>query len=104
MTTATLTLTAFLLARIAEDEERAQFVHTQQGQIGDHQPASDGYQWHDEYDILYVPPARVLAESEAKRRIVEWMCAWQADVRDEGLRLLALPYADHPDYREEWGV
>lgn len=67
-------------------------------------------------------PARVLAECEAKRRIVaahpvvqhgtdgrgpedEWECrkcyeypaSWCTT-----LRALALPYADHPDYREEW--
>lgn len=55
-------------------------------------------------------PARVLAEVDAKRQIVDGVAgadphgayitgtftAWDA------LRLLALPYADHPDYREEW--
>jgi hypothetical protein len=59
-------------------------------------------------------PARVLAWCEAQRRIVElhpksvhnysndtcfgcgedWPCPT--------LRLLALPYVDHPDYRQEW--
>lgn len=68
-------------------------------------------------------PGRVLAECDAKRRIVEHharvadpegddladLCAvcdangpeaqgWPCDT----LRLLALPYADHPEYREEW--
>lgn len=50
-------------------------------------------------------PARVLAECEAKRRIVA------RHDRDDStsfgqpcqtLRLLALPYADHSDYRPEW--
>lgn len=59
-------------------------------------------------------PARVLAEVEAKRRIV--FLATQipaltakhnpfqndADGWAETLKQLALPYADHPDYREEW--
>lgn len=48
-------------------------------------------------------PARVLAECEAKRRII-------GTLRDEGgdrlfadiFRLLALPLADRPGYREEW--
>jgi len=54
-------------------------------------------------------PARVLAECSAKRRIVELgvctACATEAqpcDHRADTLRLLALPYADHEDYREEW--
>jgi hypothetical protein len=70
-------------------------------------------------------PARVLAEVEAKRRIVECHESWVAgngdticgrcgrehiDGRPGGhfpcqtLRLLALPYADHPDYRQEWSL
>ena len=44
-------------------------------------------------------PARVLAECEAKRQIVQ-------NAQDPGddlfVAILALPYADHPDYREEW--
>lgn len=61
-------------------------------------------------------PARVLAECQAKRRIVKaWASARDAandtgEMRtygeeeglEEALRLLALPYADHPDYRDEW--
>ncbi|MCU1677719.1 MAG: hypothetical protein JWM93_2477 [Frankiales bacterium] len=53
-------------------------------------------------------PARVLAECAAKRRIIEGykyldtdpdlrMHAWTF-----ALRCLAQPYADHPDYRQEW--
>jgi hypothetical protein len=68
-------------------------------------------------------PARVLAEVEAKRQIMECHESWVAgngdticgrcerehiDGRPGGhfpcqtLRLLALPYAGHPDYRQEW--
>jgi len=53
-------------------------------------------------------PARVLAECEAKRRIVDSYRYLTADpeLRMQAwtfaLRCLALPYADHPDYREEW--
>ncbi|MGP4085473.1 DUF6221 family protein [Streptomyces sp. KR55] len=74
-------------------------------------------------------PARVLAEIDAKRRILAehqpdrfgdcTTCAGPEDFDDDAdghrtwsrsakpfpcptLRLLALPYADHPDYREEW--
>ncbi|MGZ4524215.1 MAG: DUF6221 family protein, partial [Mycobacteriaceae bacterium] len=57
-------------------------------------------------------PARVLAECEAKRRIVERyrVCEPNYDegnrletrVLDWTMRLLALPYADHPDYDPAW--
>lgn len=65
-------------------------------------------------------PARVLAECEAKRERVELLTSWAAlcspddwpegdmsgaALSDAGRRLLrieALPYADHPDCREEW--
>ncbi|MFI7607700.1 DUF6221 family protein [Micromonospora sp. NPDC049366] len=47
-------------------------------------------------------PHRVLAEVDAKRRIVD-NCAWV--LKGEAcltLRLLALPFADRPGYRDEW--
>ncbi|MFJ9771217.1 DUF6221 family protein [Kitasatospora sp. NPDC101157] len=54
-------------------------------------------------------PARVVAEVDAKRRILdECEGAVNHDSRgmmsmaDSVLSLLALPYADHPDYRPEW--
>lgn len=51
-------------------------------------------------------PARVLAECEATRRIVEWATTEGHEQWGVGpvLNLLALPYADHPDYRAEWRV
>lgn len=71
MTTATLTLTEFLLARIAEDEAAARAYlddpirddgrFVEMGQIV---RSYDG-------DFLCIEPARVLAECAAKRRIVE---------------------------------
>jgi hypothetical protein len=62
-------------------------------------------------------PARVLADVAVKRRIVdrcqnshETMPSWGSEDYPGGERsglyqavqLLALPYAGHPDYREEW--
>jgi hypothetical protein len=62
------------------------------------------------------PDARVLAEIDSKRRIVDLMAGMLAaaegdsevdhygglDAAEGTLELLALPYADHPDYRDEW--
>lgn len=58
-------------------------------------------------------PARALAEVEAKRRMVDHVSQeledrgadnpwWYSDKLTPILEALALPYADHPDYREEW--
>jgi hypothetical protein len=99
--TATLTLTAFLLARIAEDEERAQFVARQ---IGAQKPFEPWLlSWHDEYDLLCIEPSRALAECEAKRKIVEWAETSSGEWYWESvLNPLAAVYADHPDYDENW--
>jgi len=59
-------------------------------------------------------PARVLADVEAKRRIVESITTYALVPTapltpwhhhgSEVLRLLALPHVGHPDYRAEWAV
>jgi hypothetical protein len=134
----TMTLTGFLLARIAEDEVAARAVpplgyNTDMG--GNRQderwifdrtlPSSaDGMgNWSKHRHSLTTAehfarhdPARVLAECEAKRRIVDVASQYVEpdDTFDAGfkggashvgfntLRALASVYADHPDYREEW--
>lgn len=134
METSTLTLAGFLLARIAEDEAAARAVppldhnfdmggnrQDERFVFGRTLPSSaDGMgNWskhrgpETEAHFSRHDPARVLAECEAKRRIVEH-CTWHStvdgiDYRDfygpeyeTTVRLLALPYADHPDYRDEW--
>lgn len=116
---AVVRLAEFLLARIDGDE-----------QAGRARPSYDegrhegGAAWEldpsPEYLTIYISPGRVLAECDAKRRIIEWhkigandedgSChRWYGDGNDtesdmtcQTLRALALPYADHPDYREEW--
>ncbi len=100
-------LTEFLLARIAEDERAAHRIALPLALTG-----AKG---------AVVGPGRVLAECEAKRRIVARALTLDEQAQSlppdsthtasfEGqalawrvaLRFLALPYADHPDYREEW--
>ena len=113
-----MTLTEFLLARIAEDEADWRAVDV----------ASPDALLHGQR----LAP-RMLADCGAKRRIVnihrdasldedgrpvmfgesgagycrgcnaDFMEEW-AELHDEcpTLQALALPYADHPDYREEW--
>lgn len=100
MTAATLTLTDFLLARIAEDELWAYAM------------PREGYM----KTIPSYLSRRALAECESKRRIVErlkWAPEhpdWENDAEigghwsdaHETLCDLTAPYVDHPDCREEW--
>jgi hypothetical protein len=109
MTTATLALTDFLLARIAEDEAAAR--HRDTVTFGAERRRVANEALHDPFD-----PARVLAECEAKRRIVDYreqvasesaatgvpIFEAQLSAYDAALRALAVPYAEHPDYRDEW--
>lgn len=140
-----MTLTEFLLARIAEDETVAraavgtaalanqtgkwQFKHVRD-QYGSTQivfavaergvmtqAADMTTAWESDErgrHIVRWDPARVLAECEAKRRIMglHWtndpagpapicnLCLYKPPC--ETLTYLALPYADHPDYDESW--
>lgn len=126
-----MTLIEFLLARIAEDAAVAseEVVRIDFGTdpyvppfTGD--PFSDAYteyvnglrRVHPEFFGPTDP--RLLAECEAKRRIVtlwreaqatvyaggpsdDWWAGWRAAI-EPTLRAIALPYADHPDYELEW--
>lgn len=108
------TLTEFLLERIAEDEAVAAAAreHEFLSSARDASPlrwAKD----HLGYGSVFVNSGRVLAECEAKRRIVELHepgvdspCVSECYSGDnhgcETLKTLALPYADHAAYREEW--
>ena len=116
----------FLLARLAEDEDHAwlRMHHAQQNHLMLQEPNLLGRRipgWH-EWPEIEAWAARVLAEVEAKRRIVERhqmvstyfgvfdatmvscrICSTlEEDAPCVDLRLLALPYADHEHYRQEW--
>ena len=105
-------LAAFVLARVAEDEASAR------GSVAD---AGTGRTLGVPPEWLHGVAARVLAECEAKRRIVESAVRdlAKADARDADqivrsfsagaafvahntLLTLAAVWADHPDYRPEW--
>ena len=134
-----MTLTEFLLARIAEDEEVARGAGRddawEQGERYHERNVVrpvGGFDWvgvsGDRLDIPVLTaqssstprelfegrarhiarhdPARVLAECEAKRLIVEHFSETGIDFLGEiarvPLRALAAVYADHPDYDEAW--
>lgn len=125
-------LAEFLLARIAEDQKwaraAAKFHPTPWRLDPEVQTTMEVGRWlADASDegvlvangdaaarhIVRHDPARVLAECAAKRAIVELHGQYgdplSADYGDgapdlaaDTLRLLALPYAEHPGYRPEW--
>lgn len=127
-----MTLTEFLLARIADTIAEAGYAQAELVTAGE-----------DQRGLPYRLLGQLLAECEAKRRIIEWHKAWPVLAETEPtfeqdgddpqsttlrmskqiawlteqeyrkrfgvepptgpiLRLLALPYADHPEYQEEW--
>lgn len=127
-----MTLTEFLLARIAEDEAVARKAREDADADGhwvivnfpyegshaaSYPVAADDVNRGDqpwEIHATRYDPARVLAECEAKRRIVS-RCDLIIRGRDVGmfgegqrqdasdnLRALAAVYADHPDYDAAW--
>lgn len=112
-------LAEFLLARVAETIADARYVQAQ--------AVTDGDDPGDPRRAELCLARYVLVECEAKRRIVamhhddrEHACPNEDGATDHyghlhgwaeedqypqicpTLRLLALPYADHRDYREEW--
>lgn len=123
-----MTVGEFLLARIAEDEEVAAAAKADSADADGHwwwdgvdfegswptseRPKGESYAFQS-WEVMAerFDPARVLAECEAKRRIVERATATMgARTPDDvdfyhaayDLMDLALPYADHPDYDEAW--
>ncbi len=107
-----MTLTDFLLSRVAEDEDVARAAEASDGDLdGFLNAGSESLGDH----YLRHRPGRVLADCDAKRRIVEHLQGIADNAGDPPgtepenlamvthvLALLALPYAGHADYREEW--
>jgi hypothetical protein len=116
-------LDQFLLARIAEDKRIAADAAAADGRA-DWDAADTGAPQAAEH-VARHDPARVLAECSAKRRLVMACRDSRPDLHFLGARphgmadfpltptdqhqlaaltlaLLALPYADHHDYRPEW--
>ena len=102
-----MSLTEFLEARISDDEAVAE-------RAASFEPFSETFR-KDNYGCLTVQPDRVLAECAAKRAMIYRARIWLDEPEDgtrsmqmahacwtEALKVLALPYADRPDYRGEW--
>ena len=123
-----MSLTEFLLARIAEDEQaaneatdgpwrydstkvnaidRGEAVFAGEAGANATTIASTGppYDMQSMFDAVHIArhdPARVLAECEAKRAILDLS---EHGCGDDYLRIqraLVLPYVDHPDCLHEW--
>lgn len=105
-----LTLTDFLLARIAEDEAVAQEIrpdeHLRTRDASSLEVARAG-----EYATGAITSGRVLAECAAKRAVIRVTRGlggyYNPDAARQApdiLRALASVYADHLDFRPEWAV
>ena len=113
-----MTLTEFLLARIAEDVEGATPGEGWNVSGWDHDVPVQFW----DYGEVHVGHKRFLAECEAKRRIMAFAIEFRraadeeadpvrkllgeamAESAEDALVSIAMVYADHPDFREEWRV
>lgn len=127
-----MTLTNFLLARIAEDEARAGAPEFPGWPTDPKVVRDDRDTWMGP-DTVLMHLGRFLAECDSRRRILslhaqartpyelekglpgvcgsETSSEYHTDGRGYStawpcptIRALALPYADHPDFREEWST
>lgn len=102
------TLSEFLLARIAEDEEVANAAreHEYLSAARDASPL----RWVRDavgYGTIFANSGRILAECAAKRAIVRDnppMTTFGGPSESFNLRHLASVYADHPDFNPEWAA
>ena len=114
MTTDTLTITDFILARVAEDEAVAEQVSNWDSHLA-HE--LDGFSANAQRFARHVTPARILAQCKATRAVVEshdggyiknvgpltHECDGSYDsIVCETLTALAAVYVGHEDYRAEW--
>lgn len=121
-------LVQFLRARYDEDAAEAQATADEYGAVWTFDEAMDSVRSDKDADVVEEPgtprtyiarhdPARVLAEVDAKRQLVdryeramENRRAHPEDLATAGallalhgaVKLLALPYANYPGYHEEW--
>jgi hypothetical protein len=101
------TLQGFLLARL-DEEETAALDSRAWYRGGGQGPAPQATHVTEPFAafVLAHDPDRVLTECVAKRRMIKFLTGphWSGstDDRDALLRLLALPYAGHPAFRDEW--
>lgn len=101
------TLVSFLLARISEEEAAA--LDSRGCYHGDGEPPRPEAVHVSEAFAAFVlahDPDRVLTECVTKRRIIKLLnhphWSGSTEERESLLRLLAMPYAGHPAFREEW--
>lgn len=95
--------------------------HPFTGAVAGTGPADHSQSMADAAHIARHDPARVLAEVDAKRRILDECAYWIEKINESTttkhpypnlaergevvlpvLTLLGLPYAEHPEYRTEW--
>lgn len=117
-------LASFLLLRIANDESAAQELLSAESPKKYRHTGWAAEAWSNpEYleEGISLSPERLLADCNSKRRLIElhgkghecttaeshgggWFGAVDGCPDCPTLRLLALPYASHPDFDDTWGL
>ena len=109
-----MSITEFLLARIAEDEGLwGAFPDDSKSEVFEVRSQVHGWVLPVS-SMTALSPARMLAECAAKRAIMglhedlgkspRLDAPFAQSATNESLRLLAAVYTDHPDYQQEWSV
>ncbi len=99
-------LVVFLLARIEERRMAATRLIEMRALVEGEQPfrmapsVKEGAE--AVFDSAQMQPARILRAFDAQRRIVEAAQEQDTVFAHDVLRLLAVPFDDHADYREQW--
>ena len=96
-----MTLSEFLLARIAEDEHAAMVARPDEhSNVRDRSSVTTSFDAAG-YAFVRAASGRVARDCSARRRIIER--EGSGDLDDiPTLRDLAAVYADHPDYDDTW--
>ncbi len=99
-------ITEFLEARISEDEAAAREAMEERSRSTPNEGADTSLvPWPDSpVPAVLVGPERVLAECVVKRSLIEHWGQYEALNGPSLLTVMAMVYADHPDYQQEWAT
>jgi hypothetical protein len=96
-------LVTWLRAQLDDDERVARVVMAEPGGFYIEAETDDTNVMTIGAHVYRWTPKRVLAEVDAKRRMVDEAIRLESYGSEfQFLKMLALPYADRPGYRDEW--
>ena len=101
-----MNITEFLEARISEDEAAAREAMEERSRSTPSEGADTSLvPWpNSPVPAVLVGPERVLAECVVKRSLIEHWGQYEALNGPSLLTVMAMVYADHTDYQQEWAT